>query len=61
MPHYRVRLRISGGQGFHTDVPVRPYEKLSRVEIQRRARKQAVQAFGKQARSWPLIDAERKR
>jgi hypothetical protein len=61
MPRYRVRLRVSGSHCWQTDVPVEVREKLSRGEIQRRARRQAVAAFGRQARGWRLIDAERKR
>ena len=60
-PYYLVRLRCSPSHGWTTRVPVRPYERLTRAEIQRRARRQAVAAFGRHARAWPLIDAERKR
>jgi hypothetical protein len=61
MPRYHVRLRIDRDHCFHTTVPVAAYQKLSRAEIQRRARRQAVRAFGRQARRWRLIDAERGR
>lgn len=61
MPRYRVRLRIDQGTCWHTSIDVGAYQKLSRAEIQRRARRQAVQAFGRQARGWRLIDAERGR
>ena len=63
MPHYQVRLRIPGesGVGWSTRVEVQPFEQLTDRELQRRARRQAVAAFGRQARGWTLIDAVRKR
>jgi hypothetical protein len=60
-PYYRVSLRIEPGTAWGTRVPVQPYEVLTRAEIQRRARRLAVTAFGRQARGWKLIYAERKR
>jgi hypothetical protein len=58
-PHYRVALREGPRTVWLCRVQVNPREKLSSAEIQRRARRLAVAAFGRQARGWPLVHATR--
>jgi hypothetical protein len=60
MAHYHARLHIEGNSCWHARVPVKAGEALPDDEIERRARKLAVKAFGQQASGWTLIDAERR-
>jgi hypothetical protein len=65
MPKYHVRLTDPDDNWsntcWHTDVPVKPHERLSNAEVERRAVANAVGAFGRQAAGWKLLDAQRKR
>jgi hypothetical protein len=60
MPHYRVRLRIGPDHAWTTRVPVNPWQQLTDGQIEQEALKQAIAFFGDQARSWTLLDHERR-